>query len=366
MKQKLISFLLVLCLILSVVIPVSASEMGKLESYGVQLIQYYLHHRDKAADVAWDITRQMKEEDPKQGAIWDKIMFDWAWINQDMPIYEEVLPEDLPADDSLCIVVMGFGLNADGSIRPELKNRLMVAMALAQKYPNAYVLVTGGQTGAVDGVTEAGQMAAWLQKNGLSKSRIIQENQSLSTTANAVNSYKLLTRAYPKVDSIAVVTSDYHVRQSCAMFAAVSNYQSGYKGGKSLELVGNVVCDTGLTENSLVTQAWGISLIMGLPFDEKAKAPELYHVEIPEEIYTEPSETEETVPEEPAPEEPEAEPHNWETERRWASIEKWILLIAGVVTAVIFLIFMPKKPRRPGPQSYSRPQRSQSFFTKIQ
>ena len=69
LKQKLISFLLVLCLILSVVIPVSASEMGKLESYGVQLIQYYLHHRDKAADVIWEIARQMKELDPKQGAV---------------------------------------------------------------------------------------------------------------------------------------------------------------------------------------------------------------------------------------------------------------------------------------------------------
>ena len=345
MRKKLFSVLLSLCLILSLALPVAA-DMGKLESYGVQLIQYYMHHQEDATDVIWDIIRQMEQLDPKRAATWEKLMFDWDWINSDMPVYEQEIPQGLPTDDSLCIVVMGFGLNADGTIRPELENRLKMALTFATSYPNAYVLVTGGQTGAVDGVTEAGQMAAWLRENGLSKSRIIQENQSLSTTANAVNSYKLLTRAYPKVDSIAVVTSDYHVRQSCAMFAAVSNYQSGYKGGKSLELVGNVVCDTGLTENSLVTQAWGISLITGLPFDEKAKAPELYHVEIPEEIYTEPSETEETVPEEPAPEEPEAEPHNRETERRWASIEKWILLIAGVVTAVIFLIFMPKKPRK--------------------
>lgn len=346
MKQKLISFLLVLCLILSMVIPVSASEMGKLESYGVQLIQYYLHHRDKAADVVWDITRQMKEEDPKQGAIWDKIMFDWAWINQDMPIYEEVLPEDLPADDSLCIVVMGFGLNADGSIRPELKNRLMVAMALAQKYPNAYVLVTGGQTGAVDGVTEAGQMAAWLQKNGLSKGRILQENQSLSTTANAVNCYKLLTRAYPQVTSIAVVTSDYHIRQSCAMFAAVSNYQSGYKGGKSLELVGNAVCDTGMEEDSLLTQAWGISVIMGIPFDEKAKAPELYPVEIPEIVYTEPTEAEEPLPEETVAHEPDMEAEPEIPESKWRSLERWILLAAGVIAVIVFWIIMPKKPKK--------------------
>ena len=189
-------------------------------------------------------------------------------------------------------------------------------------------------------------MAAWLQNKGLPKSRIIRETQSLSTTANAVNSYKLLTRAYPQVDAIAVVTSDYHVRQSCAMFAAVSNYQSGYKGGKSLELVGNAVCDTGLTEDSLVTQAWGVSLIMGVPFDEKARAPELYHVDIPEEVYVAPTETEA-----PAVEETEAvlfapEPETEEIQSKWKSIERWVLLIAGIVALMIFWVIMPKKPKK--------------------
>ena len=346
MKKKLFSILLVLCLSFSLTTGVCASEMGNLESYGVSLIQYYLHHREKAGDVIWDITRQMKETDPKQGAAWEKIMFDWSWINSDMPIYEDTLPEGLPEDDSLCIIVMGFGLNADGSIRPELKNRLEVALAFARKYPNAYVLVTGGQTGAVDGVTEAGQMASWLRKQGLSGSRIIREINSLSTTANAVNSYKLLTRSYPQVNSIAVVTSDYHIAQSCAMFAAVSNYQSGYKGGKSLELVGNAVCDTGFTEDSLLTQAWGMSLIMGIPFDEKAKAPELYPVEIPVEVYTEPAETEAAVQEAPVPAQPDPEPEPKITESRWKVIEKWVLLAAGIVALVIFWIFMPKKPKK--------------------
>ena len=346
MKRKLCSILLVLCLSFSLALPVSASEMGSLESYGVQLIQYYLHHQDKATDVIWDITRQMKEKDPKQGAVWEKIMFDWDWINGDMPIYEEVLPEDLPTDDSLCILVMGFGLNADGSIRPELQNRLMVALALAQKYPNAYVLVTGGQTGAVDGITEAGQMAAWLQKNGLSKSRIIQETQSLSTTANAVNSYKLLTRAYPQVTAIAVVTSDYHIRQSCALFAMVSNFQSGYKGGKSFELVGNAVCDTVMQEDSLLTQAWGMSLIAGIPFDEKAKAPELYPVEIPVEVYVEPTEMEAAQPEERLPTAPAEEAEPEIPESKWKSLERWILLAAGGVALMVFWIIMPKKPKK--------------------
>ena len=343
--RKFFSIILVLVCIVQP-LSASATEKTEMESHCVQLIQYYLHHQDAAADVIWDITRQMKELDPKQGAVWEKIMFDWAWINNDMPVYEDSVPQNLPKDDSLCIVVMGFGLNADGSIRPELEKRLKLAMSFANNYPNAYVLVTGGQTGAVDGVTEAGQMAAWLQKQGLPKSRIIQENQSLSTTANAVNSYKLLTRAYPQVDAIAVVTSDYHIHQSCAMFAAVSNFQSGYKGGKQLELVGNAVCDTGLTEDSLLTQAWGISLITGIPFDEKAKAPELYHVEIPVEVYTEPTETEEVIPELPVLDQPAPETEEEVSESRWKVLEKWILLISGAVALLVFWIIMPKKPKK--------------------
>lgn len=346
MKKKLFSAILVFCLLVTLAVPVRASEMGNLEPYGVRLIQYYLHHQEKATDVIWDITRQMKEIDPKQGAVWEKLMFDWAWINNEMVIYEESLPEGLPQDDSLCIMVMGFGLNADGSIRPELQDRLEVALAFSRKYPNAWVLVTGGQTGAVDGITEAGQMAAWLQKNGLDKSRIIQETQSLSTTANAVNSYKLLTRSYPQVDSVAMVTSDYHIAQSCAMLTAVSNYQSGYRGGKSLELVGNSVCDTGLTENSLLTQAWGISLIMGIPFDENAKAPELYHVDIPVEVYVEPTETQQILSDSPAVVWPEPEPEPVETRARWKSIELWSIVAAGAVALVIFWFIMPKKPKK--------------------
>lgn len=298
LKRKILAIALVICLCCSLIVQVSASEMGQLESYGVSLIQYYLHHQEAADDVIWDITRQMKEIDRKQGAIWEKIMFDWSWINSDMPVYEDILPDGLAQDSSLCIVVMGFGLNEDGSIRPELENRLNVALRSALKYPNASILVTGGQTGAVEGVTEAGQMAAWLQRNGISDSRIIQEKQSLSTTANAVNCYKLLTKAYPQVSSIAVITSDYHITESCAMFAVVSNYQSGYKGGKSLELVANAVCDTGTEYDSLTTQAWGMSLVLGIPYDNNAKAPALYYVERTEE----PAYEETTEPqEEPQP-----------------------------------------------------------------
>lgn len=351
MKRKLLAVVLTLCLCSGLLVPAAASEMGQLESYGVRLIQYYLHHQEAADDVIWDITRQMKEIDRKQGAVWEKIMFDWSWINSDMPVYEDVLPDGLASDDSLCIVVMGFGLNEDGSIRPELEKRLTVALRSAVKYPNAWVLVTGGQTGAVDGVTEAGQMADWLQRNGIAQTRIIQEKQSLSTTANAVNCYKLLTKAYPQVDSIAVITSDYHITESCAMFAVVSNYQSGYKGGKSLDLVGNAVCDTGTQYDSLATQAWGMSLVMGLPYENNSKAPQLYYVERhPDPVYEEPAQESEVPVAQPV-QEPWPPVHEeisaLEEREKSMQINIWVLSGVAVVSllSVLWLI-SPKRPRK--------------------
>lgn len=347
MKKRLLAIVLTLCLILP--LPVSAaSAMGQLESHAVSLIQYYLHHQEAATDVIWDITRQMKEQDPRQGAVWEKIMFDWAWINNEMQIYEGALPDGLPQDDSLCMVVMGFGLKPDGSIRPELEDRLEVTLSSALKYPHAYILVTGGQTGAVDGITEAGQMAAWLQKKGLDSSRIIQEKQSLSTTANAVNSYKLLTRSYPSVTKIAVITSDYHITQSCAMFAAMSNYQAGYKRGRQLELVGNAVCKTGISADTLGQQAWGMSLIMDLPYDHTAEAPKLYPVERPVEPVAGPLET--TEPEDwpqfgdvPEEESPVVVPAEQDAPEK----PNYLLPAAGaaVLLGVVWLL-TPKKPKK--------------------
>lgn len=348
MKKRLFALILVLCMVLPLPVSAATSGMGKLESYGVQLIQYYLHHQEAATDVIWDITRQMKELDPKQGAAWEKIMFDWSWINSEMPVSEYVLPSGLPQDDSLCIIVMGFGLRPDGSIRPELEDRLEVALASANKYPNAWVMVTGGQTGAVDGVTEAGQMAAWLQKQGLDSNRIIQEKQSLSTTANAVNCYKLLTRSYPSVTKIAVITSDYHITQSCALFAAMSNYQAGYKGGKQLELVGNAVCDTGTEWDSLAQQAWGMSLIMNLPYEDNTKAPELYYVERPVEPVAGPLET---VSEEDWPQFGEVPPEDTPVEAETAEEKPKQRSYAFPAARGIFLlgaiwVLIPKKPNK--------------------
>lgn len=298
MIRKILCVLLSLFLLASLLIPARAAGKDAIKPYAEKLISYYLHHQEAAEDVIWDILQQMAQIDPQQAETWENIMDSWSWVNSEMPVYRNALPEGLPQDDSLCIVVMGYGLEEDGSMKEELIDRLVVALASALNYPNAWVLVTGGQTSQAAGVTEAGQMASWLKSKGLDENRLILEEASLSTTANAVNVHKLLVNGYPQVKKVAVITSDYHLSWSCAMFTTVFHYKSGYEGIRPLELVGGAVCDTGGTADTLTTQAWGVSAITGISFDEN-EVPQLYHVDRPPEPATVP------------PEETEAEEHGW-------------------------------------------------------
>lgn len=207
----------------------------------------------------------LEAESPAEGALWRRIMTDWARLNEVGFEDHRVLPDDLPQDDSLCIVVFGYGLGADGSIQPELEDRLYVALNAARQYPDAYVAVTGGQTSEMAGVTEGGQMAAWLRAQGVAESRLIVEDQALSTTQNAANTYKLLTSAYPQVKTLAVVTSDYHVACAGVLLQIWSDYQSQVNGAPALNVAAGASCatDTPVGDRMLFSQAWGIAQITG-------------------------------------------------------------------------------------------------------
>lgn len=350
MVKRIICLCLVACLMITLPMQTQAAGNAKIEDYAKQLIQYYYHHQAAAEDVIWDILRQMEDVDRHQAAVWRNIMEDWTWVNSGMPVGDEVLPDGLPEDESLCIVVLGYGLAEDGSMKSELVDRLVVALASALKYPKASVVVTGGQTSEVEGVTEAGRMAAWLKKKGIEEKRIIVENQSLSTTANAVNVYKLLNQKHPQVRSVAIVTSDYHVTWGSAMFAAVSNYKFGFDAGNPIDVVAAAACDTGSSYDSMAQQAWGVSIIAGLDFDMNKPAPKLYDVERP----TEP----ETVPTEAVVEETRGEPHIfWQpregsdgeiAETEQAAEEKRTVLpiLLGGAALVAVYILIPKRPRK--------------------
>ena len=157
--------------------------------------------------------------DPALADKWKRIMALW-----EAPVEVNAeLPDGLPGDDSLCLVVLGFQLNPDGTIRKELEERLNVALAALQKYPRAFIVCTGGGTAAEDpAATEAGRMAEWLEANGVDRARIIVEDQSVTTAQNAMYTYDILAARYPQVKQIAIISSDYHIATGALLFGAAA------------------------------------------------------------------------------------------------------------------------------------------------
>lgn len=263
--RKFFSLFLVLLILIA---PVRANASSvDMEDYIQRMIQYYLQYQENAQDEISVLLDYLSAEDPQRGEMWRQIMVSWAYNNSQMKVNKNILPDGLPQDDSLCIVIMGYGLHPDGTMKEELIDRLVVGLSSAMKYPNAYVAVTGGATAAVEGVTEAGQMAQWLLERGISSDRLIVENKAYSTTENAQRVHKLLMKGYPQVRNIAVITSDYHIRQSCTMFTTMAHYASAMNGARELKLVGNAVNTTGKSMSTLRSQAMGISQITGVPVD---------------------------------------------------------------------------------------------------
>ncbi|MCS5479949.1 YdcF family protein [Corynebacterium sp. YIM 101645] len=126
-------------------------------------------------------------------------------------LHSDITPASAaPADAP--IIVLGNGLNTDGSVHPNLAHRLEAAHALAITRPTTPIVVSGGLT--PDGHIEAHAMREWLIANGVPASRIIVEDRANSTVTNARYARQLL----PGATSVIVVTSENHLRRAVVDF----------------------------------------------------------------------------------------------------------------------------------------------------
>lgn len=322
--RKIAGIALCFALLLALAMP-AAAEQSNTDGIVRDMIGYYFHYRDQASAEIENQLEILSDIDAGKGAAWTKIMDYWKWANTDMEVTLEALPEGLPQDDTLCIVVLGYGLNRDGSMKPELISRLEAALASAEKYPQAYVLCTGGETSDVAGISEAGQMGAWLREQGIGKDRLLLETKSLSTTENARNCCRLLRRDYPQVRSVAIVSSDYHIPWGSTLFAAEAVLQ-----GMPVAVVGNAACQTDKSNtDSMYSQAWGLSILAGVTFDG-TYVPPLYMSEetIPTQTAVMPAAASLPVAEE-TPEEP-------------------VIPVLLCLAAFLAFLFFPKKRKTSG------------------
>ncbi len=119
----------------------------------------------------------------------------------------QAAPAPAPKDFSNpAIVILGYGLQPDGSMRMILRRRVLTGLAVAQFFPRSPIIVTGGNP--QNGVTEASQMRRMLTMLGFPDNRIILEDKANSTVQNARFSVPLAQQA--GTSGIILVTSTTH------------------------------------------------------------------------------------------------------------------------------------------------------------
>ncbi len=125
------------------------------------------------------------------------------------------------ADHPELIVVLGGGMQPDGTPAPSTLARAATASALAAKYANAAVICSGSHgVGRRPRKSEAASMADVLVAQGVARARIFLEDESRDTIGNAVHvAERYLSRIAPR--PIHLVTSPFHLPRSVETFRLV-------------------------------------------------------------------------------------------------------------------------------------------------
>ena len=274
--KAILGLALALSMCFSMFIPVYA-EGETVDTLVGSLIGYY---RDGArTDVlrTLDTLKEVSKDDYDQ---WQSIIDYWDWIENDMVENIGVAPDGLPNDNTHAFVVLGFALKSDGTMQPELVGRLETALASAQKYPNSYILVTGGVK--KNGWTEGDRMHDWLVEHGVADNRILVENKSANTAQNAEFSFDILYN-HPTIKSISMITSQYHLKRGTILYYAESLIRARELGKTPIKLNGNAGWYREYkTSETLSQKASSLSQIAGvsIPYGEKLPKSKLTGIEV--------------------------------------------------------------------------------------
>ena len=102
-------------------------------------------------------------------------------------------------------IVLGLALE-NGEPAPDLLARLDTAKEYLQKYPEAKLILTGGNADE-SGRTEAAVMRGILTEQGVPESRLILEDQAETTKENFRNIAEMVSRDEP----VVMISSNYHM-----------------------------------------------------------------------------------------------------------------------------------------------------------
>ncbi|CAN5632827.1 hypothetical protein BH10CYA1_BH10CYA1_45220 [soil metagenome] len=119
------------------------------------------------------------------------------------------------------VVVLGGGLNSDGTSGQATTLRARKAVKLAKANPSwTFILSGDGRVNPASGLTEAEYMARIFEASGIDRSRLLLEDESRDTIGNAV----LVATRYLKhlqPGTLYVVTSPFHSVRALLLFRSV-------------------------------------------------------------------------------------------------------------------------------------------------
>ncbi len=216
------------------------AEKRGAEAIIEEMVVDYGSYGSEADTRITELLAELKTVDADAAARWERIMALWKSVNTDLAVNDSALPEGLPDTDELCLVVLGFQLAPDGTMRDELIERLKVAERCAEQYPNALIICTGGGTAAENkSATEAGKMAEWLINAGIAPERVIAEDRSLTTAQNAIYTFDILEERCPQVNELVIVSSDYHIATGTLLFGAEAILRAEKAGNEKKSVSSN-------------------------------------------------------------------------------------------------------------------------------
>ena len=94
-----------------------------------QLIGFYTDYMEDSVTDIERVLVELKSVDKKKGEAWDAIMHYWLEVNSPDFTHVSEVPQGLPKDNSMSVVILGFALNDDGTMKEELVGRLKMLFA---------------------------------------------------------------------------------------------------------------------------------------------------------------------------------------------------------------------------------------------
>lgn len=111
------------------------------------------------------------------------------------------------------LIILGAGLRGE-TVSLTLMERLEKGVGYLKEYPDAKVIVSGGQ-GRGESITEAEAMRRYLVRKGIGEERIIKEDRATSTMENIKFSKEILEKQKNgNTTNVMIITSDFHMMRA--------------------------------------------------------------------------------------------------------------------------------------------------------